>query len=94
MSREAEKRPLTPEELRWRAAAWDLEKVKRNLKLQYILLGVWGALTVGWIVIAILEIDTFNWSTIIVLLTGYIGTIGGIVNNKRILAGKKPWGDI
>ena len=32
------KAPLTPEELRWRAAARDPDKAKRNLKLQYILL--------------------------------------------------------
>ena len=32
------KAPLTPEELRWRAAARDPDKAERNLKLQYILL--------------------------------------------------------
>lgn len=31
------KAPLTPEELRWRAAARDPDKAERNLKLQYIL---------------------------------------------------------
>lgn len=50
------KAPLTPEELRWRAAARDPDKAERNLKLQYILLG--------------------------------------IVNNRRILADKRPWGDL
>lgn len=42
------KAPLTPEELRWRAAARDPDKAKRNLKLQYILLGCAIAASIGW----------------------------------------------
>lgn len=39
---------LTPEDLRWRAAAWDPDKAERNLKLQYILLGCAIAASIGW----------------------------------------------
>ena len=42
------KAPLTPEELRWRAAARDPDKAKRNLKLQYILLRCAIAASIGW----------------------------------------------
>ena len=41
------KAPLTPEELRWRAAARDPDKAERNLKLQYILLGCAIAASIG-----------------------------------------------
>lgn len=37
----------TPEEQRWRANAEDPARVKRHLKAQYILFGVWCALTIG-----------------------------------------------
>ena len=40
-------RKPTPEELRWRRSAYDPEKAKRNLRRQYGLLGLWGALTTG-----------------------------------------------
>lgn len=84
---------MTPEEIRWRAAAWDPDKARRNQKLQYILLGTWSVFTVAWITAIALGADLFSWRVVFVIACGYFGCIAGIVNNKRILTGKKPWGD-
>lgn len=94
MARKPEKWPLTPDELRWRAAARDPEKAKRNLKLQYVLLGCWGVLILVWIAALCFDPELFDWTFIVVLILSLASIIPGIVNNKRILAGKKPWGDI
>ena len=56
-----EQHPLTPEELRWRAVAWDPEKARRNQKQQYILPGVWIVFTAAWIIAIALGADLFNW---------------------------------
>lgn len=83
---------MTPEEIRWRAAAWDPEKARRNQKLQYILLGVWCTFTAAWIIAIAFGVDLFSWWSVLVMLCGYFSCIGGIINNKRIMAGKRPWG--
>lgn len=87
---------MTPEELRWRASAYDSDKAKRNLKLQYILLGCAIAASIGW--------GVYLFCTDVISWTDWLGALGialslisillGIVNNRRILSGKKPWGDI
>lgn len=87
-------RPMTPEEVRWRASACNPEKIKRNLKLQYILLGCLSVLTLGLVVLICLNREIPGWASIIALVCGFISVVLGIVNNKRVLAGKKPWGDI
>lgn len=84
---------MTPEEIRWRAAAWDPEKARRNLKLQYILLGAWCTFTAAWIIAIAFGADLFSWWSVLVMLGGYFNCIVGIINNKRIMAGKRPWGD-
>lgn len=84
--------PMTPEEQRWRASAYDPEKIKRRMKLQYILLGAWSLLTAVWIILLCTDTDSFGWMNAIVLFSGYLNIIFGITNHKRILAGKKPWG--
>lgn len=61
------KAPLTPEELRWRAAARDPDKAKRNLKLQYILLRCAIAASIGW------GIYLFRTDVISVGLVGSVG---------------------
>lgn len=86
---------MTPEELRWRAGAYDPEKARRNLKLQYILLGCCVALIIGWTLYLVCTgFSTSDWFFIIALGLSLTSTILGIVNNKRILSGKRPWGDI
>lgn len=49
--------------------------------------------TVAWIVAIACGADLFSWWYVIVIACGYLSCISGIVNNKRILAGKRPWGD-
>lgn len=85
---------MTPEEMRWRASACNPEKIKRNLKLQYILLGCWSLLTLGWVILICLDREIPGRTSTIALVFGFISVALGIVNNKRVLAGKKPWGDI
>lgn len=85
---------MTPEELRWRAAAWAPEKARRNQRLQYILLGAWITFTAAWIIAIALGADLFNWWCIVVLICGYFNCIAGIINNRRIQKGRRPWGDI
>ena len=88
------KAPLTPEELRWRAAARDPDKAKRNLKLQYILLRCAIAASIGW--------GIYLFRTDVISRSDWLGALGialvsillGIVNNRRILVGKRPWGDL
>ena len=90
------KAPLTPEELRWRAAARDPDKAERNLKLQYILLGCAIAANIGW--------GIYLFRTDVISRSDWLGALGialflvsillGIVNNRRILADKRPWGDL
>lgn len=84
-------RPLTPEEAKWRKSVYAPENLKRKLKLQYYLLGGWSVLTAAWIVLVCTGVDTFGWMTVVVLLAGYINVLLGIVNHKRLLAGKKPY---
>lgn len=86
-----EYKPLTPEEFKWRASAENPANVRRKLKLQYWLLGAWSALTIAWIVVLALGLDDMSWMTVVVLIGGYVTTGLGIVNNKRLLAGKKPF---
>ena len=94
MPKNESERPLTPEELRWRAAAWDPEKARRNQKLQYTVLGFWIADTVAWVILTACGVETIGWWGILVLLCGYFNSITGIINNKRIQRDRKPWGDI
>lgn len=83
--------PLTPEEFKWRASVEDPANVRRKLKLQYGMLGIWSALTVAWIVVLAFDLDDASWWTVLVLISGYVSTGLGIINNKRLLAGKKPY---
>lgn len=82
---------MTPEEAKWRASVYAPEKLKRKLKLQYYLLGIWSVLAGVWIVLLCTGVDTFSWMTVVVLLTGYVNVVLGIVNHRRLLAGKKPF---
>lgn len=84
--------PMTPEEAQWRKSVYAPEEMKRKLKLQYYLLGTWSVFAGVWIVLLCTGADTFSWMTVVVLLSGYINILLGIVNHKRLLAGKKPWG--
>lgn len=81
----------TAEEQRWRAATEVPARVKRHLKMLYILLGIWCALTVGWCIAAICGVLSLGWATALSLASVLLNIGIGIVNNKRILAGKKPW---
>lgn len=79
------------EERRWRTAAENPIRVKRHLKTLYILFGTWCALTTGWSIAAVCNVLSFEWAYIIILAAGFLNIGIGIVNNKRVLAGKKPW---
>ena len=81
----------TPEEVKWRKSAYAPENLKRKLKLQYYLLGGWSLLTAAWIVLVCMGTDAFSWMTVVVLLAGHANTFLGIINLKRLIAGKKPY---
>ena len=81
--------PMTPEETKWRASVYAPEKIRRKLKLQYWLLGAWSVLAGAWVVVLCTGRDTFGWMTAVVLLAGYANILLGIVNHRRLLAGKK-----
>lgn len=84
-------REPSPEERRWRATVEDPARVKRHLKALYVLAGIWCALTLGWGIAVICKALTFTWTNAIVLFCAFPSIGIGIVNNRRILAGKKPW---
>ena len=80
---------MTPEETKWRASVYAPEKLRRKLKLQYWLLGAWSLLAGAWVVLLCTGTDTFGWTTAVALLAGYANILLGIVNLRRLLAGKK-----
>lgn len=82
---------MTPEEAKWRASVYAPEKLKRKLKLQYYLLGIWSILAGVWVILLWTETDMFSWITVVVLLAGYANIALGIVNHRRLMAGKKPF---
>ena len=43
----------------------------------------------AWVVVLCTGRDTFGWMTAVVLLAGYANILLGIVNHRRLLAGKK-----
>lgn len=63
-------------------------KLRRKLKLQYWLLGAWSLLAGAWVVLLCTGTDTFGWTTAVALLAGYANILLGIVNLRRLLAGK------
>ena len=79
---------LTPEDLRWRAAAWDPDKAERNLKLQYILLGCAIAASIGWGIYLFRTdvISRSDWLRALGIALSLVSILLGIVNNRRILA--------
>lgn len=79
---------MTPEETKWRASVYAPEKLRRKLKLQYWLLGAWSLLAGAWVVLLCTGTDTFGWTTAVALLAGYANILLGIVNLRRLLAGK------
>ena len=44
-----------------------------------------------WSVAAACKVLAFEWTGILILSAGFLNIGIGIINNKRILAGKKPW---
>ncbi len=75
-------RKPTPEELRWRRSAHDP---------QYGLLGLWSALTLGWIISVATKYLSFSWVNVIILIFGYLNLALGILRNRRITASKKQF---
>lgn len=43
----------------------------------------------AWVVLLCTGTDTFGWTTAVALLAGYANILLGIVNLRRLLAGKK-----
>ena len=79
----------TPKEPRWRRPALDPKQVRSNLRRQYGLLGLWSAITVGWIVAVASNLLTFNWANAAILIFGHLNLALGIGRNKRTAAGRK-----
>lgn len=87
-------RHQTPEEQRWRAAAYDPAKARASLKYLYVLLAIWVLLLAGWIFDLLGDHDSAReWWQLIVLVGCGLAVIWGIIRNKRILKGQKLWGD-
>lgn len=82
---------MTPEEQQWRASVCNPAKAAKMLRYQYILLGSWIVLSMVWLVLILTDRCEFSWMTLIVLLLGYINAGLGIVNNKRVIGGRKPY---
>ena len=89
-TQQAPKEP-SAEEQRWRATAEDPARVKRHLKALYVLAGIWCGLTAGWGIAVMCKALPFTWTNTIVLFCTFLSIGIGIVNNRRILAGKRPW---
>ncbi|HIW65120.1 MAG TPA: hypothetical protein H9879_02640 [Candidatus Alistipes intestinipullorum] len=87
---QAPKEP-SDEERRWRIAAENTTRVKQHLKILYMLFSIWCVLTVGWGIAAACKALSFRWTAILILSAGFLNIVIGIVNNRRVLAGKKPW---
>lgn len=49
----------------------------------------WSVLAGAWVVVLCTGRDTFGWTTAVALLAGYANILLGIVNLRRLLAGKK-----
>lgn len=45
----------------------------------------------AWVILTACGVETIGWWGILVLLCGYFNSITGIINNKRIQRGRKPW---
>lgn len=86
-----EQHPSTPEEARWMVSVYAPEKMRKKLKGLYALLGVCIVFTLAWIAALCLYPDEFNWWRVLVLFGCYLNVIIGIVNTKRLMAGKKPF---
>ena len=86
------KAPLTPEELRWRAAAWDPDKAERNLKLQYILLGCAIAASIGWGIYLFRTdvISRSDWFGALGIALSLVSILLGIVNNLSLIHISEP----
>ena len=89
-TQQAPKEP-SAEEQRWRAAAEDPARVKRHLMALYVLAGIWYVLTVGWGIAVMCKALPFAWTNTVVLFGTFLSIGIGIVNNRRIQAGKKSW---
>ena len=95
------KAPLTPEELRWRAAAWDPEKwlaeyrrreAAKTVRMQRRALWFWGALFTTWAIFGLFaEPDKFTFTDsllLIMILVNVFNSIKELIRNKRIAAEK------
>ena len=84
---------MTPEETKWRASVYAPEKLRAaNMKLQILGCSAPGSLLAGaWVVSLCTGTDTFGWTAAVALFAGYANILLGIVNLRRLLAGKKPF---
>lgn len=86
----ATRKEFSEEERRWHATIENPAKLARNRRWLHLLLGIWSALTIGWIVLVLCRVDTFRWTTAAVWAVGFINIGIGIINNHRITTGKRP----
>ena len=101
MPKNESERPLTPEEMRWRAAAWDPEKwlaeyrrreAAKTVRMQRRALWFWGALFTAWAIFGLFaEPDKFTFTDsllLIMILVNVFNSIKELIRNKRIAAEK------
>lgn len=81
---------ISEEEQRWRRAVESPEKLARNRRRLHLLLGFWGIWMAGWLVLILCRITSFRWMDAAIWTAGLVNIGLGIVNNRRISAGKRP----
>ena len=87
----ATRKELSEEERRWRATIENPAKLARNRRWILLLLGIWSVLIIGWIALVLCGVDTFRWTTVAVWAVVLINIGIGLLTNRRIIAGKKPF---
>ena len=87
----ATRKEFSEEERRWHATIENPAKLARHRRWLHLLLGIWSVLIIGWIALVLCGVDTFRWTTAAVWSAGLINIGIGIINNRRIRAGKKPF---
>lgn len=81
---------ISEAEQRWRRTVESPEKLARNRHRLHLLLGFWGIWMAGWLVLILCRVTSFRWMDAAIWTAGLANISLGIVNNRRISAGKRP----
>ncbi len=82
--------PEVPHETRALHRACNAEKARRGLRIVYLLSAGWTVLSLAWVLYMIFHPSEFNGWVLVILLAGFFNCLISIINNKRILKGRKP----